>query len=566
MGKLCNASLHLAACALAGMGGLAWAQTAPDAGSLQRETERQMAPRPAPALSAPPAPMPEAAKGATVQVQGFVIEGASLVPLAELEALLAPLVGQTLSFAALETAARQIAEHYRARGWYARAYLPAQDITAGRVRIVVVEGRLSGIEVDAPGLHADAAEQHIAARMVSAGLTVGAPLSAAALERGLLLANEQPGLQATGILEPGGQTGETRLRLKVTDSPALTGDLGLTNHGARATGVEQFAAGLAYAPGDGSQLRGNALAARGLESLRLAYTLPIGADGWRVSLHASELRYRLGGDFAALDADGRAQTAGLGLTYPLLRSAIANLRLSLSAEHRRYADDSLGTALRRKRADTFTLGLAGDRSDGLWGGGFTQASATLVQGKLDLSGVAADAAADRAGPRAAGGYLKLAGRAERLQRITDSLSLSATLNAQWAADNLDSSEKFALGGPFGIRAYPVSEASGDAGWLANLELRYSLDERWQAIGFLDGGEIRQHTNPWAGWQGGGSQPNRYGLAGAGLGLVWRSADGIDVQLALASPLGGHSGKTASGDNQDGSAREPRAWLNASLRF
>ena len=38
--------------------------------------------------------------------------------------------------------------------------------------------------------------------------------------------------------------------------------------------------------------------------------------------------------------------------------------------------------------------------------------------------------------------------------------------------NLDSSEQFSLGGPYGVRAYANGSSSGDSGWQASLELRY----------------------------------------------------------------------------------------------
>lgn len=38
--------------------------------------------------------------------------------------------------------------------------------------------------------------------------------------------------------------------------------------------------------------------------------------------------------------------------------------------------------------------------------------------------------------------------------------------------NLDSSGDFCLGGPNGVRAYPIEEGFDDAGWLAQIEARY----------------------------------------------------------------------------------------------
>jgi len=543
----------------------ALAQTPPDAGTLQRESERsRILDQPRAVLpAAPAAPMEAPDKGASVTVRAFQISGATLIPEAELTALLADLVGQTLTLADLERAAQRIAAHYRGHGWFVRVYLPAQEIRDGVVRIAIVEGRLSGIKVENAGQRADAG---LVERIAGNGLTPGEPLAADALERGLLLANDQPGIQATGVLEPGDAIGETRLRLKVEDGPFTAGDIALANHGARATGVEQLAAGLVINPGGGDQASLRAIASRNLDMVRAGYALPIGSDGLRLGLNASELHYQLGGDFAALNASGNARTLGATLSYPLRRAATDNLNLVGGVENRRYADDSLGSALHRKKVEALTLAVSGDRIDGLGGGGFSQYGASLVSGKLDMAGVAADLTADQAGPRANGGYAKLAANVARLQRLPADFMLSAVLTAQFAGKNLDSSEKFALGGPSGVRAYPVNEAAGDEGWLLNLELRKELGDGWNALALLDAGEVRQHRNEWAGWQGGGSTPNRYGLAGAGFGVGWSKPGDIALQLTVAAPLGGNPGQTAAGRNQDGSARGPRGWLRIAKYF
>lgn len=543
---------------------VALAQTPPDAGALQRETGRELRARPPAAVPhAPAAPMPQGAKGATVTVRGFIIDGATLVPADELVALLADLVGQALTLADLERAAQRLAAHYRSKGWLARVYLPAQEIKDGVVHVAVIEGRLSGISVDNAAQRADAG---LVGRVVAAGLIPAAPLSGDALERGLLLANDLPGIKATGILEPGAARGETRLRLKVEDGPLLAGDAAFANHGARSSGSGQLSAGLVLNPGGGDQLSLRALAASGLTMLRAGYALPIGSDGWRADIHVTDLRYKLGGDFAALQADGGASTWGAALSYPLRRAESANLNLSAALEARRYADDSLGTPLRRKKADALTLSAAGDAIDGLGGGGFNQFSVSIATGRLDLSGVAADLAADQAGPRTDGGFASVLLSATRLQSLPADYALSAALAAQFAAKNLDSADKFALGGPNGVRAYPVGEGAGDEGWLLNLELRRELGDGWNALALLDVGEVRQYRQPWSNWQAGGTAANRYTLAGAGLGFGWSKPGDIAVQLTLAAPLGPNPGRTAAGRNQDGSAGGPRAWLRLTKYF
>jgi hemolysin activation/secretion protein len=48
------------------------------------------------------------------------------------------------------------------------------------------------------------------------------------------------------------------------------------------------------------------------------------------------------------------------------------------------------------------------------------------------------------------------------------------LGGQLASKSLDSSEKFALGGAKGVRAYPHGESSADEVCVANVEMRYAI--------------------------------------------------------------------------------------------
>lgn len=535
----------------------------PDAGSLQRETERGLQaphPPPAPGAGAHAQPHKPDAQAERVLVLGIVIEGARLLPDTELSTLVDDAIGQRLALAELEHLAQRIAELYRERGWYARAYLPTQDVTDGVLRIRVVEGIYKSHQISGNATRADGAR---IAATVTRRLRPGQPLSSADLERGLLLANDLPGVRVTGTLQPGSTEGETGLDIAVQDRPLVSADAGINNYGMPATGRTQVVGGLALnnPSGGGDQLALRALAARHIASATLRYQRPLGSDGLTLAAHGSALSYRLAGSYRTLQARGEAYNAGLTLTYPLLRQTERNLQLSAGWEHRRYDDDLLGSAAQRRRINAATLALSGNLHDGLAGGAINWAGVQLTHGRLAIGDVGGDAAQDAASARSAGGYTKLAWQLNRLQRLGGPWLLQASLSGQWADNNLASSERFTLGGPGQVRAYPVSEASGDAGLLARLELQYELGGGWQVSAFYDAGRIRQHRRPWTGWNAGTGQPNSYHLQGAGLGLSWRHQD-WQLGASVAAPLGGNPGEDALGRNTDGSrASSARGWLN-----
>ncbi len=121
-------------------------QVAPDAGALQRQLRQgvpDIAPQRPPAAPAQPEVVPES--GPRILVTRFIIQGASLIPASELEALLKDRTGKEQSLGDLRNAAQAIADAYRERGYFARAFLPAQEVNDGTIRIEVVEGRFGKI-------------------------------------------------------------------------------------------------------------------------------------------------------------------------------------------------------------------------------------------------------------------------------------------------------------------------------------------------------------------------------------------------------------------------------------
>ena len=122
-----------------------------------------------------------------------------------------------------------------------------------------------------------------------------------------------------------------------------------------------------------------------------------------------------------------------------------------------------------------------------------------------------------------------------MQRVTDKNMLSMTLSGQLAADNLNSSEKYSLGGAYGVRAYPQGEASGDEGSMLNVELTHNFMPQVQGVLFYDYGHVKINHNNFA------ATDNGRTIAGAGVGLnavllglrfnaymAWRTQRGVPL--------------------------------------
>lgn len=529
------------------------AQTPPDAGALQQQIEReraiQMPKKIAPEKPIEPAAMKPAA-GVVITVKQFRFAGNTLLTAEQLAPAVAEYLNRPLDFNQLQAAAAAVANAFREAGWVVRAYLPAQDIQDGVVTIQVVEAVFGATRIE--GEAKRMATDRIL-RGVDAQQAKGRPLNADVLDRALLLADDLPGVAVSGALRAGKGEGETDLVLKLADEALLMGDASLDNTGSRSTGRERFSANLnlnsPFSMGD--LVTGNLIHSKGSDYFRLGYSLPVGVSGLRVGVNASYLDYELvGSDFAALNAEGNSTSIGIEANYPLIRSRLKNLYLTLNVDRKSYENEALGATSSDYDIDNFSIGLNGNLFDNLGGGGANSASLMLVNGNIDLGAleIRENAALD-------GGFTKLRYSLSRQQVITDQFSLLASLAGQESGDDLDSSEKFYLGGAYGVRAYPTSEAGGASGNLINLELRWRLPQGVTLSGFYDHGRVRNDDG----------SPS-YSLKGAGLAAAWQTDFGLNLKATWARRIGDNPNPAANGDDQDGSLNKNRIWLSASQSF
>ena len=540
-------------------------EVAPEAGSILRNMKPELsAPRPSGApiqiLSQQPAAGDAEIK---IEVKGWRINGASLISIAKIEELLQGYIGKALTLEELRKATANIAAYYQAQGYFARAILPAQEIRDGVVTIVIIEGKLGKIEVDDPaGVYRDDLPQ----KTMHAAQAEGDYMKMPDLQRGILLLNDLPGGLVSSTLKPGSKAGDSDLNLKITPGNLLSGSLDYANAGIRSVGQNQFGGTLnlnnPLGIGDLASLR--VQGGSGNVYGRVAYSLPVGYSGLRIGLQASGLDYTLGDPFKALAAQGSAWTGGIFASYPLLRGVESNLYLSTGFDDRRYYNTSLNSVISDKQAQVGYISLNGDFRDQLGSGSVNQYGAVMVAGSLDLSDNAADQQLNNATAKTAGAYQKFLLNFSRLQNISEHLRFFAGLSGQMAPKNLDSSEKFSLGGPYGVRAYPVNEALGDQGYLMNFELRYDVYEHVELIGFIDHGGIGLHVDPWTGSNPG--VPNQYTLSGGGVGINWSIPGNFIVRGSLAQRIGANPGQSANGYDSDGTSKTPHVWVSLSKFF
>ena len=556
---------YLTACLL-GFVSQGFAQNFPDAGSLQQQINRDKQFNTPKEVFTPSVSKPSERKnvgGPKLTVTRFNLVGNTIYTSATIAKVTDSFLNRSIDFSELELVAVAVADFYRASGYVVRTSLPPQDIKNGVVTIEIIEANFGKVRVD--GSASKSVDTKRVFETIYSVQKPGEKLNSNSIDRALALVSDLAGVQIQGRLSEGGLNGQTDLVITLQDAPRLKVDVSADNSGARSTGKNRIAANLMVnSPfGMGDQFSINTLATEGSQYIRLAQAVPVGYSGLRIGANTSHLNYKLiSQDYSALQAKGKADAYGLDAVYPFVRTRQSILNGLLAVDRKHYVNQTNSTIASDYASRLLHLGINGSFADAYLGGGRTSMGLMAIKGSLDLS-KSATQSSDATTTQTAGTFNKLKYAFARDQEIGRGVSIYASLNGQSANKNLDSSEKFYLGGMYGVRAYPTSEGGGSQGQLANLELRGRLGVSSTVTGFYDYGRLTVNTNN----DYTGAPPlNKYALKGYGIAYGYIASPGISLKVTLARRIGNNPNPTTSGNDQDGTLVKTRVWFNANVAF
>lgn len=494
----------------------------------------------------------------------------------DLSIILSDSIGKELGFDEINSLVTTLNEHLRSNGFIlARAYLPQQDISGGIVNIKVLDGRLEGQDVDIVDINSTdlRISQDVLQKIASSRLTNDKAVLTSDVERVLLLINDLPAVSARATLKQGKTPGTTRINIDVKEDRMFSGVAWLDNYGSRYSGSKTIngQVNINDPLSIGDRFSGTVSLAERNKNINVRYSLPFLYDGIRINGTANFLDYEIGKELESSESEGNAVTYGFGASYPIIRSRRRNITVAGNYYNKELEDKVADVTFSNRLVDSFELRASMDNIDGWYGGGFSMISATLIFGDIDLSRIDSDLASDELTAKVNGKYTLLRCSASRLQRLPGQFSLWGSFKAQMTNQNLDSSEKFSLGGINGIRAYPGGEANGDQGWQLTTEVRYDLKKGWdfgnvQLFGFLDLGGIRLNRNPWENSVTTITEKNQYNLTGIGFGASLLKSGEYNVKAQIAAPLVDNDGRDTNGNDSDGLTEDVRFWLGASYQF
>jgi hemolysin activation/secretion protein len=546
------------------------AQPAPDAGALQRELQLQLQRELTIPQVRPVKPLRQQdleATGEKITLAGFKYQGNTLFSSDEINSVTQPWLNKPLSFIELREVTVALQNFYSDRGRIAQASFPPQDIENGIVLIAILEGRMGKVDVKSDNgstqFSAEYAKKFFGNAVVSNELIDTQPL-----ERGLMLLNEVPGVRATAAFEAGTLPGTSDFKIGLFDTPFFSGQASLSNYGSSSTGVGQAVAALAFnnLTGAGDQVNINAIQSLGSSYAVASYNRPIGANGLKAGAQATYLTYQTLSSWSDTQTQGSANSASAFLTYALTRKPTALSTLKLNVEQRNYNNLQAGNTISNYQINAASLGISasvfeGSRSVFSYG-------MTYTLGQLTINEFM-QAVQDQIGPGTSGTYSKLNFNLTHKQELTalPSTSWTNSVYGQLANKNLNSSEQIYMGGPYGVRAYPLAQGGGSQGAIMTSELAYKVDNNWQVSSFFDVGVVQQYVSTYRGWQGLTNANNFYVLGDVGVSgrFTYRQ---MTVDAVLAYRVGNNPLYTSTGQqlNTDNSYKTVQGWLRASFYF
>lgn len=512
-------------------------------------------------MSVPQSPAPTGFdRSVQLTPAAFRFQGNTVFDEARLAGVVAPFVGKLTGMEGLFEAAAAVRRYYRDQGYLlTEAYLPAQKFSesGGTVLIQVLEARLGKARVIMEGTGVSEA---LATQIVQKQLVPGSLITVDQLEKPVLLLRDLAGVDATATVEPGAAEGEADIIVTVKPTgPKFAAVLGLDNMGPRSAGrVRTYIdASLSNLTGRGDVLSVRAQVSEhsASELYRIGYSTTVGGYGTRLGIYVARADYLLGKEFAALGASGKVDVLSVSATQPIIRSRTANLYAELAAEHKDFADRTITPASANDRqVDAVRLGVMGNFIDHLGSDSFTSYALNLTRGTLHMD--AATLALDQSvfGMHTAGSFSKVSVELQRTMFLSAAGRVNVAVQGQYASKNLTSAEKLSLGGPTGVRGYPIGEALGDSGAIVSLEYRHQLPDLGARIPlfgsvFHDWGRVRFNRagSPFV-------TPATETLSSAGIGL---SAGTVGDYL-ISTQLAWRTGRTVPTIEPD---KKPRLWLS-----
>lgn len=448
-----------------------------------------------------------------------------------------------VTLASINALNRDVVAYFKAKGFpVVDVIVPEQDITAGTLRLIVLQARLGEIRVEGNKWFSD---ELLASQIRTAP---GAPLASKSIFDDLNWLNQSPFRRVGLVYARGAEVGTTDVVLQVEDRRPFRFYAGYENSGNQATGDNRWFVGANWgnAFGKDHQMNYQFTMADQYEDFYAhsgSYVVPL---PWRhtLTVYAAYANSTAEVFAGLLTAEGESYSSGFRYAVPLASKLKLNHELFFGYDYK-FSSNTVVPVIAPTtitEISQFNVGYSANLRDNF---GSTAITATgfASPGEMtphnensDFNAVSSQSAADYAY-----GRLTL----ERVTRLPLDFSLVANITGQLSTGNLLVSEQLGAGGYSSLRGYDEREANAEEGFISSVEIRTpsfsvgSAASQLQLLAFWDHAELYRHDSTGVG-------PDDYSLNSAGVGLRYS----FSTNLSLRADYGWQLKKTTLGDYGD----------------
>ena len=463
---------------------------------------------------------------AEIEKTGFILnkiiyEGNTIFTQEDLDKIGAEYLNNFVSLDDLKVIMNKITNHYNNEGYITTfAYLPAQKIQDGLLKITIVEGKVSKLNVKG---NKWAKEGYLKNNVLKAnGLKEGETFNVSSLRKSLGKINETDYLKGRVLLNKGDDLESAEITLEVEDRFPLMLKVGSNNQGRDLIGEERavITLGNENITGWGDRAYTSTTLARNTVGVNTDYYLPLGPYGTEIRAGYGYTNVEVGKAYKSQGFVGKAHGFSTTLFQPIYEGKTvkytSDLTFDLLNAKTLIHNDELYDKY-KLRALRFGLNGIKDDSTGRWIGRF-ETHVGLPQSK----------------------FCRLNPSIVRIQSLPFKTTGIFKASAQFATSNLLSVEQLQLGGMNTVRGYEEGTLLAHSGYFTNLELRRVIPylPNFKYLPLKDRIELAAFYDQGLGQIRGQKVKSNNFLQSVGFGFRIHLTDYMNANLDFGIPLGG----------------------------
>lgn len=485
----------------------------------------------------PPSPeTPPSEPNLSVSVRKVEVVGSTIFSPEEINPIVQPLEGRSVTLEELTKAADAITQLYLNKGYItSRAVLVNQVITNGVIQIRVIEGSLEKIQIEGTRrLNRSYVRNRVR-------LGTGKPLNTNKLEEQLRLLRIDPLFKnVEASLGAGSKLGESILTVRVKEANPFESVFSVDNYSPPSIAPERAGVSLRYRnlTGIGDEIAASYNFGVNFDDFDRAasnvydftYRAPLNSMNGALQFRAAPSNNKLINPPARQpisNVEGSLDFYEISYRQPLVRSLKEEFALSTAfafqGNNGSFTFDGIPVSAGRSRTRVLKFGQDYTRRDtkGAW----------AIQSQFSFGLDIFDATVSSE-PNQDGRFFSWLGQVQRVQQLGNGNLLIVQADLQLAPDDVPPFYEFFIGGGQSLRGYRQNARSGDNGYRLSVEGRIPILRNKQKVPtlqlapFFDMGQV---------WNKRGNLDNPF-LASLGLGLLWQPIQNFNIRVDYGIPF------------------------------